>query len=110
MRDWEKHSISINQPRLIDHMLARFNMVNTKVAKTWCTPCQSQSKQSNVRYQTLSRTRWFSIIWQSLHVLILHSQSPCCHNSTQIPHKLIRKLRSEFYNISNLLAISVSPT
>jgi hypothetical protein len=34
MRDWEKHLISINQPRLIDRMLARFNMVNAKIAKT----------------------------------------------------------------------------
>ena len=34
MRNWEKHSISINQPGLIDQILARFNMVNAKVAKT----------------------------------------------------------------------------
>jgi hypothetical protein len=52
---------------------------------------------------------FLSIIWQFLHAPILHIQFPCCRNSTQVPHKLIGKLRFEFYDISNIPVISVSP-
>ena len=39
--NWEKHSISINQPGHIDRLLARFNMINAKTTSTPLKPgCQ----------------------------------------------------------------------
>ena len=41
MRNWEEHSISINQPGYIDRLLARFNMINAKTTSTPLEPgCQ----------------------------------------------------------------------
>ena len=40
-RNWEEHSISINQPGYIDRLLARFNMINAKTTSTPLEPgCQ----------------------------------------------------------------------
>src|SRR5947199_10689875 len=40
-RNWEEHSISINQPGYIDRLLSRFNMINAKTTSTPLEPgCQ----------------------------------------------------------------------
>ena len=40
-RNWREHSISINQPGYVDHLLARFKMIDAKTSKTPLEPgCQ----------------------------------------------------------------------
>jgi hypothetical protein len=60
-RNWQEHSISINQPGYIDRLLARFNMVNAKTSNTPLEPgCQLlKATETNklcdsTRYQELT--------------------------------------------------------
>ena len=60
-RNWQEHSISINQPGYIDRLLARFNMTNVKSSTTSLEPgCQLLKANSTdklcdpTRYQELT--------------------------------------------------------